>query len=878
MKVIKPMPLSLLTRCFEYRGKCWLGISTLLQVDLSPVPRVWPEKSLWQFWASQPEAEMPLDDAMVRARAEYLVVGGAFPHGTDGRSCIVAAQVGALRKTLLVHGDRCWDGDRPSTAAAFSRMPLRWSGAFGGPAFAANPLGKGAAPVETGGARLHLLPNIEYADNPIASRQQQVLPAGFGPLDQAWPQRASLRGTYGDEWLRNEYPAVASDTDWQFFNAAPHDQQQPDAFRGDEAYALRNMHPEHALIEGRLPGLKARNFVTHRVGGKEKFKEVQNRLNTLWFFPESEKAILVFQGLHEIFEDDGADIVHLLAGLEYLSAPREAEHYLAVRDKRLDMEDGAIESLREEDLLPADLAVSLFNVEPKPGRMLERGARGAREARVAAHELVKSHGLDPALHAPPIEAPPLPRIRTIDDLLRVRKEVLAQAAAMRTEAEAGKAASLAAVKRQFAQSGMAFSPIEAEMKGLAMRGPPRPYVDGLLAHMKQLIAQGERTPGAVDELKEMLADAGQVATWRAGERSQLVGYRMSAHYQPPADALDKDAAVALRRRVLEHHAQGGTFRDWDLTGADLSGMELEGADFRGALLERANLTGTRLGRADLSDAVLAHSTLLLTDLAGANLSRANLGACRIEKADFSDAELSDVVFSRARIDETSWRRARIDGVMLEEAAIGALDFSGAHAASVLLFRQRDLRQCSFAGVRFGQCVFLECDLSGVDFSNATIGKCAFVTVAAQRASFKGLRIESGCFVKGCVLTGADFSQAHLAAMNFRGVEASGTVFRGARLQGSDFSESDLSNADFRGADARQTRFVRARLNHANLGGANLVDAVFQHAHLDGTDYRRANLFQSDFARVRIGAGAEFGEAITARMRTYPRHARTVEQA
>jgi hypothetical protein len=49
-----------------------------------------------------------------------------------------------------------------------------------------------------------------------------------------------------------------------------------------------------------------------------------------------------------------------------------------------------------------------------------------------------------------------------------------------------------------------------------------------------------------------------------------------------------------------------------------------------------------------------------------------------------------------------------------------------------------------------------------------------------------------------------------------------------------------------------------------------MDAVFQHALLDRTDYCQANLFQSDFARVRVAPGVRFDGALTPRMRTYPR--------
>jgi uncharacterized protein YjbI with pentapeptide repeats len=872
LKVIKPFAVSLVTRCFEFRGRTSLGVSAILMASMGEARKLWTEKDLWTFWATRPEAQWPLEEGMPRVRSEYLVSGVAYTHGRDRTACAVAAQVGALRKQLVVYGERYWDGGEISPAQPFTSLPLGWSQTWGGPAFPENPLGMGIEDHEVEGHRLRLLPRIEHPRFALTSPQAIGRPAGFGPLDGMWPQRAGKRGTYDQRWMTEEFPAVASDADWTTFNSAPDDQQQAEPFKGDEAYAFQNLHPTRPLLQGRLPGLRARVFVTHRQAGEDKFKEVRLRLNTLWCFPDAERAILVFQGMHEIAEDDGADVVHVLAGIEDLDAPRPAAHYLQVRDKRLDKENGALESLREDDLMPAELVVPLFDLAPIENRALARGQRRAEAERTAARAEVASYGLDPdAGHAPAVKGPPQPEVKTLDDLIRLRAQMETQRVELAAQAEKDKAAMLRDVKQVFEAQGKDFGLIEREMAGLETRGPPKPFAAALVDEFKNFVALGRANHGDVRELEEMLADDKLIAQWHDGDRKQLQAYRGMAHYQHAAAGVTGEAATALRRRVSEHHAKKGSFAGWDLTGANLSGLDLQGADLQGALLESANLTGTLLAGADLRDAVLAHATLLSTQCQGARLDRANLGAARIEKCDFGGASLVGTLFQKSRLHEVRLRGAKLDGVRFDEATMVALDFGEASCEAMLLFFRRDLRGCSFAGARFAQCSFVECELAGADFSQAEFAKCAFVTVRAERASFRGLRIASGCFAQQCELAGADFEGAQLPNMNFRGAHLAGARFAQAQLAGADFSECELVGADFTGADLRQARFVRAQLKQTRLAAANLMEAVFQHAKLESTDYRRANLFQSDFARVRIGGGVRFDDALTTRMRTYPRH-------
>lgn len=871
MKISKPLAVSVLTRPFEFRRRHMLAFSGLVFIGLEDTPAVFPETLLWPFWATRPESTLPLEECIVRTRAEYLISGIAYPHGSGKRGCAVEASVGKLRKRLIVHGDRYWNGQTPSEPAVFESMPLTWNRAFGGPELPENPLGKGFGGKNQSLSDVRWLPNIEDPDQPLSSPRARVMPAGFGPIEPTWPQRARYHGTYDDAWLKTQFPAIAADTDWRHFNIAPEDQQQEQPFTGREDFAFHHMHPTFPYLSGRLPGLHVRAFVTQRVGEQAKFKEIKTRLNTLWFFPDAKRAIMIFQGMHEIAEDDAADIEHLLAALEYTDQARSAEHYMEVRDKRLDKENGALESLREEDLMPPDLVVPLVDFSRQENRVLERTQKRAETQRAKARAEVASHGLHPDEHAPPVKGEATPEVHTLNDLLRVRRDADQRMVQLKARADTQRNKSLKESQAILKDQGKDFNLIEREMAGMETRGPPKPFVDELLRSFHGHIAAGQANKAGIAELEHMVADDKLHAQWRSGEARQLMAYRMTAHYQIPVDRAQGEAAQNTRRSVLERKAAGGDFRGWDLTGADLSGMDLTGANLEGALMERANLTGTSLRGANLRQAVLAHADLMSTQCQQAILAQANLGGARIEKSDFEGADLTSAIFSKARLAQVSWLNAKIDDVRLEEAQMDGLDCRGVQSNQMITFHRLDLRSFSFAQARLRLAVFIECDVSGVDFSDAVFEKCAFVTLKAAMARFNGMRIDSGCFAQQCDLRGADFSGAVLQNISFRGAVLTGAVLEDAKLRGSDFSECELGQANLSRADAREARFVRAHLEGTRFESANLTDAVFQHARLEHTDYRHANLFQSDFARARVAPGVRFDNALCTRMRTLPRH-------
>ena len=871
MRCVKPLSASMLTRPFEHGGGFMLGVSVLLFSTLGRPGRLLTEQALWSFWASRPESRGPLEEGYPRSRAEYLIGATAFTRSDKPRACRVRAQVGGLIKQLVVWGPRFWDGDRPSTPHPFERLPLDWSQTYGGEDFPENPLGMGRHDSEINGLRLRLLPRVEYPDQPLTSPTGSGHPAGFGPLDQTWTTRAAKRGTYDAAWLEQDFPGLARNLDGSFFNLAPEDQQQAAPFRGDEDYAFDLLHPKIDRIEGILPGLATRVFATRQRASGETFEELAMSLKALWFFPEEERLIQVFQGWIKVEEDDAADVLALLAAVERLGDARPPEHYQSVQARRRDPEQGALESLRESDLMPADLAVSLFNPPDQPSPAYTRAMRRATRERAEARSLAAAHGLDPDEHGPPVDLVEPPRIRTLDDLIAVRQQMEAESAAVTARMEQEKRTSLQGVREVLARLGGDFALIEREMSGELTRGPPRPSAEPLIAVLTRLVQEGRATGGHVAELEQMLADPAILARWREADQQQISVYQAMGHHQAPPNPLPASVQAEQRARVLAEFARQGSLAGWDLTRADLTRMDLSGADLRGALLGGADLSGTRLDQARLSRAMLAHARLIGTRLTGADLRECNLGAAQIARADLSGADLSAAILEGAQLSNSSLRGARIDGLRLTGARIVAVDFSETHGEAMLLLRAIDLRGCRFVGVRYAQAVFQDCELGEVDFTGATFTKAAFIGIQAPKACFRGLTLSVGCFALGCRLDGADFSGARLNEVSFREAPLRGSDFSRAEIRGCDFSGCDLRDSRFYAADARGSRLVRANLSSADLGSCNLSGAVLQHALLEQTELSHANLHEADLARVRVGGQVRFEGAIFTRARTRPRY-------
>ena len=174
MKIIKPQTVSLLTRPFEFQHEFWLGLATLAFMPTGETPSLLPESAMWPFLAEELPPDLPLDAAIPKVRAELLAIAHAHaPGGMPIPLFDVSIRLGPLTKTLSVCGDRRVSGSRVSEPIPFTTLPIDWAHAFGGVGFAANPLGKGALPIDGTDGRVYAAPNV--IDRKLAGEAHQLL-------------------------------------------------------------------------------------------------------------------------------------------------------------------------------------------------------------------------------------------------------------------------------------------------------------------------------------------------------------------------------------------------------------------------------------------------------------------------------------------------------------------------------------------------------------------------------------------------------------------------------------------------------------------------------------------------------------------------------
>lgn len=854
MQVLKPQALGLSTRPIEFRKRFGLNVSAYLHLPFAQGERgcLWAEQSMWGF-LSQEMAQPLIDEGVAKLTPEFLVHGKAFAPKERPSACAVRARFGDREKTLLVFGDRYWDGSQPSAPQAFESMPLIWPAAYGGAGFAANPQGRG----REASAGVTWLPNLELPSDRLLRPDQAIAPAGFGALDPMHPQRAQYRGTYDAGYLREHAPGFAPDTDWRCFNLAPPDQWMGGALAGDEAFSFENMHPGKPLLEGRLPGMKVRVFAGYRMPDAEpKIREVPLRLTTVWFFPHAERCIAIFQGLAEVGTDDGSDVLSLMGAIERLGEPRDDQHYLDAAAKRSDPKMGPIYALVDSDLLPAgvstlDPAVEAAKAPFATDNLQADGQYRRAKADVAiARGKATQAGLDP--DALGIRMPPREKVPTGDALPSYLEKQMAQAQAQQWAAVEDAVGAL--------EKALALPAGKMDIAKLQHRGPPVYRAEKHLAEMRALAASGTRPI----DLAPVLPKLYQL------EDTHRQGYLDTAHMQPRVDPMPAAEAATLRAEMARAVPAGiRLFARIDFTGADLSGLDLREVNFEGAWLEGVDFRNANLSGADLSRAVLAHARFDGAIAIGTRLCNANLGKAVLAGAVFDDADFSGAVLAGCSFAGTQMRRAVFVGAQLLDTTWGRADWQGARLAGQT-FHKRDLRGMRFPEADLSGATFLECDLSGVDLHGAVLESATFVASNLDRADLKMTRCAGAVAVSGTHMVEADLSGADLRRFNFGAGDLRGARLVRALLDGANLGEARLDGADLRLASAKGALMRMSSCAGALMSGVNLADAVLQKADLRGADLRRSNLFGADLARVRLDGDTRLDGALLKRARTWPR--------
>lgn len=837
MKVVKPLKLGILHRTFEFQGRCFWAPCLMAFFDFSDQPVLLSEIDMWKFSAEVLGKDAALDVGMPKERAEVLVSGDfQAPGGNPQPAGRVRLTLGPIDKTLFIFGDRYWKKNTAMTwdmsePESMQTMPVAYTHAFGGPRYKPNPLGKGMA-VETGpdGGERIPLPNIELTHQLVVSKDDQPEPAGFGPIDLTWPQRAAKSGTYDQQWYDTRFPGLADDIDWTFFNTAPQDQQLDGFFNGEEQFSIEGMHAEKIRTASGLPDIRPRCFITRQKGSASVFEEVELRLDTLWLFPNAQKGVMIYHGLTDVQTDTAKDILHFVAAYEKRSHPRrDIEHYRQALDKRLDREKGFLALLDESDLIgegePSGFAEMMAGEEfnrIKGDDLLKKKQKLRSDKDIdMVRDMIARQGLDPD------KTLPKPVVTDIDLKQLDFDQILKDAEQQRLEAEKQ-------LDQQLESLGMTREQLLADT---ARQPAPRPFFSAKAAMdaLAQIGIGGER-------IREKMETV---------EKTFNATYRQVGHHLPPVlingAAADMDARKAA---LIAAHAAGESLKGADLAGMDLSGLDLEGIDLQDALLEDAVLSNTNLRNANLNGAALMRSDLQGADLTAATLKDAGLGRTRLCRADLTHADLSSAVLAGADLTSACLKNASLDEADLTEAKAGQADLRNATLKKARCI-ECDLKGIRAAAADLSGALIYKTDLSQADLTGATLQAATLVEVNADNACCRQADLGNLRAAVGCCLQQVDFEGAKLTQTNLRGGRLAGSRFVGAELSHCDLSEADLKGCDFSHATARQTLFIEADLTDANLAASNCYESLFQKTRLHETDFKGANLFGVDFLKAQF---------------------------
>ncbi len=395
MKVYKEQQHSVTLHPFSWRGRRYLMVCVGLYVGLNPEGGTGTLRTEQEFWKEVPDifaalGQAPLlDMCLPKPGGEILVAGFCR---APGESLVPAQEVtfrvGKTARRIAVFGDReRLPGGGVSEPIPFRAMPLIWERAFGGPAFALNPAGKG---LDARNKPAPMLPNLEDPEHLLLSSHDLPTPACPFPVDSANPARRALSGTYDRAWQENRWPAYPDDCDPKFFQAAQAAQRVKEAgnnafFQGDEDIEINGMRHDFPHIRSRLPQARLRAFVTttetfrpfapaaspaspkaspteqqRNTGGPQAagkgaekknsgprlpyakdleepglFREATLHCDTVWLFPDLLGAFVLHRGLLPVEDDEMDDILRVLVVTEPPSEePRSLEYYREELKKR----------------------------------------------------------------------------------------------------------------------------------------------------------------------------------------------------------------------------------------------------------------------------------------------------------------------------------------------------------------------------------------------------------------------------------------------------------------------------------------------------------------------------------------------------------------
>ncbi len=246
---------------FELRGES--------EVELAPASRTRRIRFADVPWEEEKPGSIayPADVCLRKPGTDVVFVARAHaPGGKPAPSFDVRVEVGPLRKSLVVFGQRVWvdKGAGLSAPAPIDGIDMRYDYAWGGRddedaaavlEEARNPVGMGVTRAPAGLTH-KAAPSIEDPAFPIRSVKSGPPPAGIGVVGRSWEPRRGYAGTYDAAWKEHRAPLLPDDFDDRFNLCASPGLVATPPLEGGQAVRLLNLTPRGGALAFDLPRVK----------------------------------------------------------------------------------------------------------------------------------------------------------------------------------------------------------------------------------------------------------------------------------------------------------------------------------------------------------------------------------------------------------------------------------------------------------------------------------------------------------------------------------------------------------------------------------------------------------------------------------------------
>jgi len=811
----------------------------------------------WKKVMQVPGMENGFDIGMPKKFGEFLAMGSAYaPEGEPVASMDVSIGIRDLEKTLKVTGNREWKTNLMNKAflsmpEPFTEMEISWSNAYGGEKHPDNKTGKGCQKkykLLTGSLKSIPWPTIEDPKKPLKKPGKNYEPQSFGMFELTSKKRQKKAGTYNKKWLKYDHPGYPDDVDWSVFNAACERQWFNGFINGDETYEIKGMHPEKETITGTLPRIRTRIFINQNTGQDDSeiphFQEIDNRLDTVWFFPAIETGILIFRGRTGINDSDALDVKSILLAYENMNdSKRSKDYYNDIHDKRFDIKTAAAHVFNESQLSPEKSetqkkqeADEKINAEKlaleKKQTAIDQGIKAFQET--TGTTLPDSHE-KPVAEPDPVGTIPEAALKRNDfDLSEILENV--QKVADKHMEEGKK-------KLEEFQKELPEQPVEPEnekqtrLTGQALQKAVKRVGE---EEKKVLLTLLNETGQSAGDLQNQLESAG---------KQMMEARRISPEALAPEEDYPASVSKALGDLIKEMITNGESLHERDVAGADVSNVDFSGLDMTGIMLEKANLSGCRFHKTNLTNAVLNGACLDNADFSGATMSGVNLCNTVGENSRFKGCDLTGAPFIKANLkgaDFSSCILKNINGMNVSFIGSNLSDSQFEES----LFIDAELDEVTFDNSLFQKTLFTNSTSEFASFKNAGMTKCALVNLEADGSDFSEARLKTVQFAGDCLLRSCDFTDIDARECGFRK---------------SNFEDSCFNSGGIIKSDMGDVSLARTSIKHTVFSKSIMMGASIQDASIEKADFYEALLRKADFARTDLNHvsfySTELSEAI-----------------